>query len=377
MSKMQNKRIYLSPPHMSGKELTFIQQAFESNWIAPLGPFVEDFENKISQYLDVKACTALNSGTAGIHLSLILSGISEGDFVICPSFTFSATANPILYLKAIPVFVDSEKETWNMDPSLLRDAINSCIQKNKKPKAIILVHLYGMPAKINEIKQIADEFEIPLIEDAAESLGSTYNQKHSGTFGKFGILSFNGNKIITTSGGGALISNDIVQIEKAKFLATQARDIAPHYEHSEIGYNYRLSNICAAIGSAQLELINERVTQRRNNFDFYVDQLSEITEIEFLKEPVENYSNRWLTTILFSQESMSSKIRMVLEKHNIESRPLWKPLHLQPVFKHFPSFLNGNSEFFFHHGLCLPSGSSLSNSEKAEICRLILTHFQA
>ncbi len=361
---------------MSGKELTYVQQAFESNWIAPLGPFVEEFENKLAQYVGIKACAALTSGTAGIHLALILAGIQQGDHVICSTFTFSASANPILYLNAIPVFIDSEKETWNMDPELLKEAILIGIQKKNKPKAIIVVHLYGMPAKINEIKKIADEFNIPIIEDAAESLGSRFQEIPMGRFGKYGILSFNGNKIITTSGGGALISDDTVQIEKAKFLATQARDNAPHYEHSQIGYNYKLSNICAAIGSAQIDLIEERISQRRNNFNLYFKNLSDITQLSFLQEPVDHYSNRWLTTVLFSDPSLPIKVRLALENNNIESRPLWKPLHLQPVFNHFPSFLNGNSAFFFQHGLCLPSGSALDNSEIAEISRIIRSQIQ-
>jgi len=372
---MQNKRIFLSPPHMSGKEIEFVQKAFESNWIAPLGPYVEEFENKIAKYIHVNSCAVLNSGTSAIHLALILSEVGEGDFVVCPSFTFSATANPILYQKAVPVFIDSEKETWNMDPDLLLKAVLECIKKGKKPKAIIVVHLYGMPAKINAIKKIADDFEITLIEDAAESLGSTYQDKQTGSFGKFGILSFNGNKIITSSGGGALVCNETALIEKAKFFATQSRDKAPHYEHSEIGYNYRMSNICAAIGSAQLDLIDERVKQRRAIYDFYKNNLSDITDITFTPEPSENQSNRWLTAILLPNPELAVKIRLGLENHQIESRPLWKPLHLQPIFKYFPSFLNGNSANFFQHGLCLPSGSALTQTELSQICTLIRSHF--
>ena len=256
---MGNNRIYLSPPHMSGKEIEFVQDAFKSNWIAPLGPYVNKFEKDIESYLGTNHCAVLSSGTAAIHLALILSGVKANDFVICPSFTFSATANPILYQNATPVFVDSELDTWNMDPDLLRNAIEFCLNKGKKPKAIILVHLYGMPCKLSELLQIANEYQIPVIEDAAESLGSKYDNQHTGTFGKFGILSFNGNKIITTSGGGALICEDETAIEKSKFLATQSRDHALHYQHSEIGYNYRMSNICAAIGCGQMEVLEKRI----------------------------------------------------------------------------------------------------------------------
>lgn len=250
---MENERIYLSPPHMGGTELAYIQNAFDTNWIAPLGPHVDAFENNLSGFLQVKACAALSSGTAALHLALIQLNVQQSDYVICPTFTFSASANPILYQKAIPVFVDSEKETWNMDPELLEEAVQFCLRQNKKPKAIIVVHLYGMPAKLKAIQKIADDHGIPIIEDAAELLGSTYYGKHTGSFGTFGILSFNGNKIITTSGGGALVSSNLEAIKKTRFLATQARDPAPHYQHSTIGYNYRMSNICAAIGRGQME----------------------------------------------------------------------------------------------------------------------------
>ncbi|MFI5172720.1 MAG: DegT/DnrJ/EryC1/StrS family aminotransferase, partial [Chitinophagales bacterium] len=322
----------------------------------------------------ISACAALCSGTAAIHLALVLLGIERDDIVICPSFTFSATANPIIYQNAAPVFVDSEMETWNMDPDLLRRAVIDCIKKNIRPKAIIVVHLYGMPAKINEIKQVASEFDIPLVEDAAESLGSKYQNKQTGSFGDFGILSFNGNKIITTSGGGALVSENKLMIERAKFLATQARDNAPHYQHSSIGYNYRLSNICAAIGRGQMEVLNNRIEQRRKNFDFYFKTLSKIEGLTFLNEPDGSYSNRWLTTALIDKKITGKSIddiRVALEKENIESRPLWKPLHLQPVFSHFPSFTNGNSENCFQNGLCFPSGSALCASELEEITATI------
>lgn len=359
---------------MSGTEIKYVQDAFASNWIAPLGPYVDRFEKEIKNFTGAENCAALCSGTAAIHLALILSGVEEGDHVICPSFTFSATANPILYQKAIPVFVDSELETWNMDPDLLRTAIKSSIKNNKKPKAIILVHLYGVPCKLKELLEIAEEYQIPVIEDAAESLGSKYNDRHTGNFGKFGILSFNGNKIITTSGGGALISADKKAIEKAYFLATQSRDKAIHYQHSEIGYNYRLSNICAAIGCGQMEVLHERILQRRKNFERYNELLSDSSGIYFLQDTKNNYSNRWLTTITVDKAKFGAnniEIISALEKENIESRPLWKPLHLQPVFSPFPCFLNGNSEELFNTGLCLPSGSSLSPEMLSDICAII------
>ncbi|MBP9795885.1 MAG: DegT/DnrJ/EryC1/StrS family aminotransferase [Chitinophagales bacterium] len=375
---MGNNRIYLSPPHMSGKEIEFVQDAFKSNWIAPLGPYVNKFEKDIESYLGTNHCAVLSSGTAAIHLALILSGVKANDFVICPSFTFSATANPILYQNATPVFVDSELDTWNMDPDLLRNAIEFCLNRGKKPRAIILVHLYGMPCKLSELLQIANEYQIPVIEDAAESLGSKYDNQHTGTFGKFGILSFNGNKIITTSGGGALICEDETAIEKSKFLATQSRDHALHYQHSEIGYNYRMSNICAAIGCGQMEVLEKRISQRRKNFQFYEEQLSTIPGISFLAEQPKNFSNRWLTTILLNPlitKKSNLEVISALEKHNIESRPLWKPLHLQPVFEPFPSILNGNSEVLFNSGLCLPSGSSLHHEKLSEICKIIKNQF--
>lgn len=359
---------------MSGKEIEFVQDAFKSNWIAPLGPYVNKFEKDIESYLGTNHCAVLSSGTAAIHLALILSGVKANDFVICPSFTFSATANPILYQNATPVFVDSELDTWNMDPDLLRNAIEFCLNRGKKPRAIILVHLYGMPCKLSELLQIANEYQIPVIEDAAESLGSKYDNQHTGTFGKFGILSFNGNKIITTSGGGALICEDETAIEKSKFLATQSRDHALHYQHSEIGYNYRMSNICAAIGCGQMEVLEKRISQRRKNFQFYEEQLSTIPGISFLAEQPKNFSNRWLTTILLNPlitKKSNLEVISALEKHNIESRPLWKPLHLQPVFEPFPSILNGNSEVLFNSGLCLPSGSSLHHEKLSEICKII------
>lgn len=371
---MENERIYLSPPHMGGAELTYIQNAFETNWIAPLGPHVDAFENNISEYLQVKACAALSSGTAALHLALIQLNVQQNDYVICPTFTFSASANPILYQKAIPVFVDSEKETWNMDPELLEEAVQFCLRQNKKPKAIIVVHLYGMPAKLKAIQKIADDHGIPIIEDAAESLGSTYFGQHTGSFGAFGILSFNGNKIITTSGGGALVSSSLEAIKKTRFLATQARDPAPHYQHSTIGYNYRMSNICAAIGRGQMEVLPNRINSRKKIFNYYQSRLSVLPSITFLSEPENVSSNRWLTTIQIDSTKTNATpntIRLALETLNIESRPLWKPLHLQPVFAQFPSFVADISANLFYNGLCLPSGSALSEAQLDRICTSI------
>jgi len=370
---MKNNRIYLSPPHMGSSEMQFIKEAFDTNWIAPLGPNVDGFEHDIEKYLNIKSSAALSSGTAALHLALILLGVGEGDFVICPSFTFSASANPIIYQKATPVFVDCELESWNMNPDQLEEAIQYCLRRNKKPKAIIVVHLYGMPANMDAILKIANDQGIPLIEDAAESLGSKYNGLHTGTFGTMGVLSFNGNKIITTSGGGALISDDAELIRKTKFLATQARDNAPHYQHSTIGYNYRLSNICAGIGRGQMELIDLRVETRRQNFQYYEKNIGEIDGVGFQPESAKSFSNRWLTAITIDPHMNTSpaKIRMVLEENNIESRPVWKPLHLQPIFKPYPAFLTGHSELIFNSGLCLPSGSSLTSSQLEQICTIV------
>lgn len=361
------KKIWLSSPHMCGEEIKYVNEAFAENWIAPLGPNVDGFEKDLSIYTGSKFVSALSSGTAAIHLALIMLGVKANDEVICSSFTFSASANPIVYQGAIPIFVDSEKETWNMDPELLEVAIKDRIAKGKKPKAIILAYLYGMPAQIDLIMQIANKFEIPVIEDAAEALGSTFNNKAMGTFGAMGVLSFNGNKIITTSGGGALISDNEEYITKSRFLATQARDNAPHYEHSNIGYNYRMSNICAGIGRGQMIVLNERVSKRRANYDFYKKELSLIESIRFLEEPQDMFSNRWLTCILIDDKNKKNinreKLRIALGEKNIESRPLWKPMHMQPVFGGVPVYENKTSENLFNIGLCLPSGSNLTDDE--------------
>jgi dTDP-4-amino-4,6-dideoxygalactose transaminase len=368
-------KIWLSSPHMGGKEIEYINEAFNTNWIAPLGPNVTAFEKELSDYLKIENVAALNSGTAAIHLALIVLGIKAGDEVLVSSFTFSATVNPIVYQGAIPVLIDSEDDTWNINPELLESAIRDRISKGKIPKALIIVHLYGMPAKMDELMTIAGKYSIPVIEDAAEALGSKYANKPLGTIGDMGILSFNGNKIITTSGGGALISANARFITTARFLSTQARDKAPHYQHSQIGYNYRMSNVLAGIGRGQLEVINDRVAKRRSNFEFYRENLKDLAGISFLTEIKPAFSNRWLTTVLVDPVKTANitrdDIRLELEKHNIESRPLWKPMHLQPVFKNYPSYLNGVSERFFNLGLCLPSGSNLYKKDLQRVVREI------
>ena len=376
-----NKKIWLSSPHMSGNEQKYINEAFEQNWIAPLGPNVNGFEQEIGNYIEVPHVAALSSGTGAIHLALIMLGVGSDDEVICSSFTFSASANPIVYQNAIPVFVDSEPATWNMDPVLLENAINDRIKNGKKPKAIIVVHLYGMPAKMDEILKIAKHYEIPVIEDAAEALGSKYDGKYCGSFGEMSVLSFNGNKIITTSGGGALLSKNEDYIQKARFLATQARDQAPHYQHSQIGYNYRMSNILAGIGRGQLEVLNERVKQRRENFYFYKKLFSSIQGVTFLEEPDKRYfSNYWLTSIRINPKETGGitreDLRNALEKENIDSRPLWKPMHLQPVFEKYAVYENGTSETLFNEGLCLPSGSNLSDEDRVRIAKVIKKVFK-
>lgn len=367
----ENHRIYLSPPHMSGRELKYINKAFSENWIAPLGPNVDAFERAISRYCHVDHVVALSSGTAAIHIALILLGVRSGDEVVASSFTFSGTINPITYLGATPILVDSESDTWNMDPVLLETAIKQRMSKGKKPAAIIIVHLYGMPAKIMEILEISSHYDIPVIEDAAESIGSRYMDKPVGSFGTLSIFSFNGNKIITTSGGGALASPDEELIRKARFLSAQAKDAAPHYQHSEIGYNYRMSNILAGIGLGQMEMIDEMVQKRRENYTYYRDHFDKIDGISFLNEPDKRfYSNRWLTTILIDESATGFSRTMAqnaLEKKNIESRPLWKPMHLQPVFSSCPAYLNGVSEELFRTGLCLPSGSGMTNEDKERV----------
>jgi dTDP-4-amino-4,6-dideoxygalactose transaminase len=373
---MSKPRIWLSSPHMGGEELKYIQEAFDTNWISPVGPHINAFEEALAAYVGTNHAAALSSGTAAIHLALIILGVQRDDEVICQSFTFSGSCNPIVYLGAKPVFVDSESLTWNMDPSLLEEAIQDRIAKTgRKPKAIIAVHLYGMPAQIDAIMAISRRYDIPVIEDAAEALGSTFQGKKLGSFGDFAILSFNGNKIITTSGGGALLSNNEAWITKAKFLATQARDPAPHYEHSEIGYNYRLSNVCAGIGRGQLHVLEERVAQRRAVFDFYKNELSALPGITFPGEPPGYRSNRWLTTLVVNPNETGGitreDISKRLEAENIESRPLWKPMHLQPVFKEYPFYGTGIAESLFENGLCLPSGTNIPQKDLFSVARII------
>lgn len=360
-------KIWLSPPHMCGKEQAYVNEAFASNWVAPLGPMVDEFENELSACLGIPHVAALSSGTAAIHLALVMLDVKPGDEVIASSFTFSATVNPIVYLGAVPVLIDSEPSTWNMDPVLLEEAITDRLKKGKKPAAIIVVDLYGMPARLDKILEIAEKYEIPVIEDAAEALGSRFDGKNCGSFGKMGILSFNGNKIITTSGGGALVSKDPEKISTARFLATQARDEFPHYEHTHIGYNYRMSNILAAIGKGQLEVIGDRVAVRRKINTMYRELLKDNEVFSFQTEPDSRFfSNYWLTCILINSDHPGTdreNIRIRLQLENIDSRPLWKPMHMQPVFKHYPVYVNGTSERLFEKGLCLPSGSNMPVSD--------------
>jgi len=365
-------KIWLSSPHMGGNELKYIHEAFDHNWVAPLGPNVNGFEEDLEKFLnsDVQVA-ALSAGTAALHLALIECGVNYGDEVICQSMTFSASANPIAYQGAIPVFVDSEADTWNMCPIALKEAIRDRFANGKKPKAIIVVHLYGMPAKMDEILAVAKEFDIPVIEDAAEGLGSTYKGKACGTFGRFGVLSFNGNKIITTSGGGALVCHTKEDKDKAVFLSTQARDNAPHYQHSHIGYNYRMSNICAGIGRGQMEVLGDRIEARRGMTRFYSDLFAGIEGVRVLTEPSGDfYSNHWLAAITIDEALTGvsrEDLRLALLEDNIESRPLWKPMHLQPVFENSPYYGSNVAEKLFDTGLCLPSGSNLTDAEKERI----------
>jgi dTDP-4-amino-4,6-dideoxygalactose transaminase len=374
-------KIWLSSPHMGGAEQKYVQEAFDFNWVAPFGPNVSGFEQDLEKYLGNQVHVGvLNSGTAAIHLGLILLGVKSGDEVLCQSMTFSASANPILYLGAIPIFIDSEEHTWNICPDALEEAIVDRIKKGKKPKAIIAVHLYGMPFKVDEIRKIANRYAIPILEDSAEALGSLYKGQKCGTFGDIGVLSFNGNKIITTSGGGAIVTKSNAQKQKAVFYATQSRDTAPHYQHSEIGYNYRMSNICAGIGRGQMEVLDEHVNLRRSIHKFYVNMFSTIEGVEVFNEPSANYySNYWLTAIRIDQNKTNGKsnekLRLALEKENIESRPLWKPMHLQPIFENYPYYGKMVAQKVFENGLCLPSGSNLSQQDCERINRVIQSFY--
>ena len=373
-----NKRIWLSLAQMGGEEQRFIKEAFDTNWVVPLGPNVNGFEQDLKHYhaLNKQEVVALSAGTAALHLGLIMLGVERDDEVICQSFTFSASANPITYQGAKPVFVDSEPDTWNMDPALLREAIEDRIQKTgRKPKAIIPVHLYGMPAKMDEIIAIAQEYEIPILEDAAEAIGSEYKGKKCGTLGVYGALSFNGNKMITTSGGGALICPNREAADRVTFYATQAREQAPHYQHEKIGYNYRLSNICAGIGRGQMQVLDEHIVRRRTIHSLYSQGLGSISGIEVQQNPSMQFnSNFWLTTILIDPKQAGfdrEQLRLRLEEGNIESRPLWKPMHLQPVFASCPYYGGSVSEELFERGLCLPSGSALSDDDIARVIEVI------
>ncbi len=368
--------IYLSSPHLSGQEIKYIQDAFDKNWITSIGDNINGFEQDLQKYLKTnKEIVALNTCTAALHLALIECGVTHGDEVICQSMTFSATANPIAYQGATPVFVDSEAETWNICPIALEEAIKDRIAKGKTPKAIVAVHLYGMPYKVDEVHAIADKYNIPVIEDAAEALGSTYKGKAAGTFGRFGALSFNGNKIITTSGGGALVCQTQADKDKAVFLATQARDNAPHYQHSSIGYNYRMSNITAGIGRGQMEVLNDRVAARRAMNQFYQDLFADIDGVTVLTEPSNDYfSNHWLSAILIDPVvalKTREDLRLAFLEDDIESRPLWKPMHLQPVFANSPYYGSTVAEELFENGLCLPSGSNLTDEERTRIATVV------
>ncbi|WP_024423516.1 DegT/DnrJ/EryC1/StrS family aminotransferase [Bacillus safensis] len=373
----ERKRIYLSPPHMSGKESFKIEEAFKSNWIAPLGPLVNEFEQAVADYAGVKTGAALSSGTAAIHLALKLIGLQKGDIVFCSTLTFVATANPILYEQAEPVFIDSERETWNMCPLALEKALLESKRLGKKPRAVIVVHLYGQSAKMDEIMALCEAYDVPVIEDAAESLGALYKGRKSGSMGRFGIYSFNGNKIITTSGGGMLVSDDEAAIERCRFLASQAREKAMHYEHQEMGYNYRMSNLLAGVGIAQMEVLDERVEQKRRIFQRYQDALSETEGLHLMPEYQETKSNRWLTALTIDRDTQLSPADIIgaLEKEQIEARHVWKPLHQQPLFRHCPFYTAEKgtpvSELLFERGLCLPSGTSMTDADQERIIHIL------
>ena len=376
MRSQDHDRLFLSPPHLGRHEMNYVHKAIEDNWVAPAGPNLTGFEADICQATGVAHCVALSSGTAAIHLGLILLGVGPGDEVLCPSFTFVATANPILYVGATPIFVDSEADTWNLCPQHLREAIIDRIAQGKKPKALLLVHLYGMPARLPEILAIAAEYELPILEDAAEALGSYFNNQPLGSFGTVGVFSFNGNKILTTSGGGALVTNDAALAQKARFLATQAKDDAPHYQHSEVGYNYRLSNILAGIGRGQMELLNERVKRRREIFAWYKEHLAGLPglSVALATEPEGGRSNRWLTTVLLDPTETTATpetLRLQLETHNVESRPLWKPLHLQPLFQAAPMYGGAVCANLFDRGLCLPSGTAMTEADLRRVAEAV------
>ncbi|SNR68960.1 aminotransferase class I/II-fold pyridoxal phosphate-dependent enzyme [Hymenobacter mucosus] len=375
MRSQDYDRLYLSPPHLGRHELNYLHKAIEDNWVAPAGPNLDGFERDICEFTGAEHCVALTSGTAAIHLGLRLLGVGPGDEVLCPSFTFVATANPVLYLGATPIFIDSEADTWNMCPQRLREALEQLCQQGRRPKALLLVHLYGMPAKLRELLALAAEFEIPVLEDAAEALGASYDGRPLGTFGDVGVFSFNGNKILTTSGGGALVTNNSAWAQKTRFWATQAKDAAPYYQHSEVGYNYRLSNLLAGIGRGQMELLEDRVKKRREIYAWYREQLKFVPGLTFgPTEPTGGRSNRWLTTILLNPaetEVTPEQLRLHLENHNIESRPLWKPLHLQPLFTTAPMHGGEVCTNLFQRGLCLPSGTAMEEADLRRVAHAI------
>lgn len=378
---MDQLRIYLSSPHLGKNEAKYIQEAIDTNWIAPAGPNLTFFEEQLENYLTCGHVSVLNSGTAALHLALILLGVQAGDEVLVQTHTHIASANPVVYLGATPVFIDSEIETWNLCPNALEEAILDRISKGKKPKAIIAVHIYGVPFKVDAIRAISNKYNIPILEDSAEALGSSFKGKKCGTLGDMGIFSFNGNKIITTSAGGALIVNTPKLKSKAIFLATQSRAETPHFEHLEIGYNYRMSNVCAGIGRAQMEVLDSHLQLRRAMHDFYVALFKEISGVIVFEVPsVDYFSNYWLTTLLIDREKANGikpeQLRLAFEKENIESRPLWKPMHLQPVFKDYPYYGSGVSETLFETGLCLPSGSNLTDSDRKRITSVINALFK-
>ncbi len=371
---MNKEKIWLSSPHMGGGEQKYVQEAFDTNWVAPLGPNVSGFEQDLEKYLGQGVhVAALSAGTAALHLGLILLGVQAGDEVICQSMTFSASANPIMYLGARPVFVDSEPDTWNMCPLALEEALIDRIAKGQKPKAIIAVHLYGMPFKADEIKAVAQKYDIPILEDAAEALGSTYKGQKCGTLGDIGVLSFNGNKIITTSGGGALVTRHKETKDRAVYLSTQARDNAPHYQHSQVGYNYRMSNICAGIGRGQMEVLDEHIGLRRKMHHFYVELFREFPGVRVFSEPSGDYaSNHWLSCVVLGSYEEREQLRLAMEKENIETRPLWKPMHLQPVFEGYPYYGGRVAQELFERGLCLPSGSNLTDEDRERIREVVV-----
>lgn len=371
---MSRQRIYLSPPHMSGLEQRYVQEAFDTNWVAPLGPNVDAFEREFCEVVGCRHAVALSSGTAALHLALLLAGVTVGDEVLASTFTFSASVNPIVYLGGRPAFIDSDIASWNMNAALLHETLQSRAKAGRLPKAVIVVHLYGQTADMSPILEACQHYGVALIEDAAEALGATYKGKSAGTFGKLAVFSFNGNKIITTSGGGMLVSDDAAMIAHARKLATQAREPAPHYEHTEIGYNYRMSNVLAGIGRGQLQVLPDRIAARRRNFSRYVQSLGNLPGIAFMPEPDWSCSNRWLTCITVDPEAFGADreaIRLALERENIESRPLWKPMHLQPIFSQYDAIGGAVSEKLFQCGLCLPSGSNLSDSQFNTITQVI------